>query len=395
MTGTEVKRIEALKKYDILDTPPDEIYDHIVGLTARLLNTPMAMISLVDRDRIWFKSAFGVDVQQIPREDGLCSTAILSEGFYMVEDALKDPRTAGNTLVTGGFVRFYAAVPLTASDGYRLGTLCVLDKEPRTLTPGEQQILADMAFIAMGHIELRLMTRQAISSRNKMAYMITHDIRGSVCSIPVLVDMIKENKKNTAEVELLGDMIILAAEKSIQSVDSFLEYARSLSNDIVYRFEPFDFSLLIQRVVRSNEVFALKKQQQMIVSLEKDVFVNGDKTRLSELVNNLLSNAVKYSPKNSRIYVRLSKEKEEVVLEVKDEGLGMTKKDRENAFMRFSKLSSRPTGNEPSTGLGLWVVDEITRRHGGSVKVASAGKGKGTTFTVVLPAARFLKKNES
>ena len=178
----EAKRLEALKKYDILDTPPDGTYDRIVKLIAKLLDVPIAIVSLVDNDRLWFKSAFGLDVQQLPQEagKGLCSSAILSNDFYMVEDTSQDPRTCNNPLVTSEpRIRFYAAAPLTTSDNYNLGTVCVLDKRPRTLTEAQQQILTDMAYIVMEQLELRIMSRMAINSQNKMAYMVTHDIRAA------------------------------------------------------------------------------------------------------------------------------------------------------------------------------------------------------------------------
>ncbi len=304
----------------------------------------------------------------------------------MVENALKDPRTLRNSLVTSEFgLRFYAAVPLTTSDGFNLGTLCVLDKKPRTLNNTEQQILEDLAYVVIEQLELRLMARSAINSQNKMAYMITHDVRSAVCNIPYLVDLIKEQKGNPDEVEEMGDMIKSFADKSIQAVDSFLRHAVNSSKDIPYRFESFDLSELTNRVISTNKVIASKKQQKIESSVETNILVHGDKTRLSELIDNFLSNAIKYSPSGKDITVLLEKKGEKVILEVKDNGQGMTIEDMNNAFKQFSKLSAKPTGNEVSTGLGLWIAKEIAERHGGNVKVNSEGKDKGTIFTIELP----------
>ncbi|MES2838239.1 MAG: GAF domain-containing sensor histidine kinase [Bacteroidota bacterium] len=383
---TEIKRIETLRKYDILDTPPDGTYDRIVKLVAKLLNVPIAIVSLVDTDRIWFKSSFGLNVQQIQREDGLCASAIYSKDFYIVENALKDPRTLRNSLVTSEFgLRFYAAVPLTTSDGFNLGTLCVLDKKPRTLNTTEQQILEDLAYVVIEQLELRLMARLAINSQNKMAYMITHDVRSAVCNIPALIDIIKEKKGNPDEIEQVWGMIKFAADKSMQAVDSFLTYAKNSSLGVIYKFESFDISALTNRVISTNKVLAAKKQQKIEGSVEANIYVNGDKTRLSELIDNFLSNAIKYSPIGKNITVVLEKKDKKVILEVKDNGQGMTIEDMNNAFKRFSKLSSIPTGNEVSTGLGLWIAKEIAESHGGNVKVKSKGKDKGTIFTIELP----------
>jgi signal transduction histidine kinase len=383
----DIKRIETLNKYDILDTPPEGTFDSIVKLASKLLDVPIAMVSLVDTDRIWFKSAFGLNIQQIPREGGLCSSAILSDEFYMIEDALTDTRTMNHSLVIGesGWLRFYAGVPLTTSDGYNLGTLCVLDRKPRTLTDSEQIILVDLAAIVMQHLELRLMARLAVSSQNRMAYMITHDIRSAVCNIPTLIEMIKDAKENPQEVEDLLEMINYAADKSLVAVDSFLTSNKSMSKEIVYHFKPFNLSEIVEKVILTNEVLASRKQQKITFSIEHNIQFNGDKTRLIELVNNLVTNAIKYSPKGKNIEVILQQKNHEVILKIIDEGQGMTQQDINDAFKRFSKLSAKPTNDgEVSTGLGLWICKEITEKHEGHILVESEGKDKGTTFTVLF-----------
>ncbi len=131
----EPVRLAALKSYDILDTPPDGTFDRVTALAARIFNTPIALVSLVDEDRIWFKSRYGLDADEIPKDPGLCASAIFSPDTYVIRDALSDPRALANPLVAGEFgLRFYAAAPLVTRDGYRLGTLNVIDFEPRDFT---------------------------------------------------------------------------------------------------------------------------------------------------------------------------------------------------------------------------------------------------------------------
>lgn len=111
-----------------MDTPPDGAFDRITALAARLLTVPVAIVSIVDVDRIWFKSHHGLDLDQVGREPGLCASAILHDGPWLVNDAQVDPRTLANPLLAGEMgVGFYAGVPFTTHDGYNLGTLCVLD----------------------------------------------------------------------------------------------------------------------------------------------------------------------------------------------------------------------------------------------------------------------------
>jgi GAF domain-containing protein len=158
----ETRRLENLYKYEILDTPPDGTFDEITSLASKIFNVPIALISLVDSDRIWFKSYHGIDVEQITRDPGLCSSAILSDSddVYIVTEAKIDARTLSNPLVVGVLgLQFYAAAPLRTKDGYNLGTFCIIDKHPRTLSAEQNSMLRQLARIVMGQLELRLQSR--------------------------------------------------------------------------------------------------------------------------------------------------------------------------------------------------------------------------------------------
>jgi GAF domain-containing protein len=154
----ETDRINAINRYEILDTPPDGSFERLSALAAKIFNVPIAIISIVDHDRIWFKSHHGLEgVEQIDREPGLCASAILSDEVYVVEDARNDPRTLANPLVAGAFgLRFYAAAPLVTKDGYNLGTVCIIDKKQRYITEDQKTYLSDLAEIVMDEMELRL-----------------------------------------------------------------------------------------------------------------------------------------------------------------------------------------------------------------------------------------------
>jgi len=160
----EAERMAAVRRYDVLDTPPDGAFDRITSLAARLFDVPIAIVTIVDTDRIWFKSHHGLDVEEIERERGLCASAILHAGPRVITDAAFDPRTLANPLVAGELgLRFYAGVPLTTHDGYNLGTLCVIDQKPRDATAHELEILADLAALVMDELELRLSAKRSVS----------------------------------------------------------------------------------------------------------------------------------------------------------------------------------------------------------------------------------------
>ena len=156
--------MQAVQRYRILDTPADGAFNRIAALAARMFSVPMAIVSVVDHDRIWFKAHHGTDVTEIGRDPGLCASAVLQGEAWIVRDATNDPRTLANPLVAGEFgLQFYAGVPLRTRDGYNLGTFCILDREPREFSDEDTSALEDLAALVMHDLELRLHSRQALA----------------------------------------------------------------------------------------------------------------------------------------------------------------------------------------------------------------------------------------
>ena len=177
----EQKRVETLKRYNILDTPPDGAFDRITKLAATIFKVPIAIISLVDTDRIWFKSHYGLSINQIDRDPGLCASAILSGDVYVVADARNDPRTLTNPLVAGEFgLQFYAAMPLQTDEQHNLGTLCIIDKKPRTLTDEEKDILKQLAQIVMDEMELRLALRNTVTNVKQLTSDLSYHLEETI-----------------------------------------------------------------------------------------------------------------------------------------------------------------------------------------------------------------------
>lgn len=156
--STEAERVAALRSYDILDTPSEKSFDDLTALASHACEAPIALISLVDSHRQWFKSRIGLDVNETSRDVSFCHHAIQQPELFMVRDAAKDERFASSTLVTGEpKVRFYAAAPVFTSDGrHALGTICVLDRVPRELTAGQQEALKALGRQVQAQLELRL-----------------------------------------------------------------------------------------------------------------------------------------------------------------------------------------------------------------------------------------------
>jgi len=153
----ESDRLVALDRYDILDTMPEQEYDDLTQLAADICGTPIALISLVDRDRQWFKSRVGLDATETPRDISFCGHAVAANAILNVPDATQDPRFADNPLVVNDpSIRFYVGVPLKTPDNFTLGTLCVIDRQPRDLTPLQIQQLEALSRMVISQLELRL-----------------------------------------------------------------------------------------------------------------------------------------------------------------------------------------------------------------------------------------------
>jgi len=206
----ERERLAAVQRYDVLDTPPDGSFDRITALAARLFDVPISIVSIVDHDRIWFKSRHGLDADEIGRDPGLCASAICQSEPYVVSDASVDPRTIDNPLVAGELgLRFYFAIPLTTWDGFNLGTLNVIGREPREVSPEEVASLQDLAAIVVRELELRLATRRTFEERRRRAVELNDDV---VQGLAVAQLALEAGREEAAREALEGT---LAAARSI------------------------------------------------------------------------------------------------------------------------------------------------------------------------------------
>jgi GAF domain-containing protein len=154
--STDAARLAALDRYAILDTEPEQSFDDLVILASHVCKTPMALLSLIDDHRQWFKSTVGVQVKETPLELSICAHAIQQQDLFIIPDTLKDPRFRENPLVQGEpHIRFYAGAPLITEDGFALGTLCVVDREPRELDADQKSALRSLRQLALRQMELR------------------------------------------------------------------------------------------------------------------------------------------------------------------------------------------------------------------------------------------------
>ena len=180
------ERLAALQRYEILDTPGETEFDDIVQLVAEICEAPVAVVNFIDSDRQWFKAEVGLGVCSTPLETSLCSHIILQNDFVEIPDTLDDPRMCDNPLCTGdGGFRFYAGALLKTPDGLPLGTLCVLDRRPRALTPLQRRTIKLMADRVMSELNLRLALRRQSLLRRE----IDHRVKNSLASVGAIIGL--------------------------------------------------------------------------------------------------------------------------------------------------------------------------------------------------------------
>jgi two-component system, sensor histidine kinase len=197
----EQSRLQALERYTVMDTLPEEEYDAITELASYICQVPMALISLIDENRQWFKSRVGVEVNEMPRDISFCQYAIMGESFLEVADLQQDKRFSANPLVTGEpHIRFYAGTPLLTPDGYAVGTLCVLDTEPRKLSLQQKQALQTLARSVVMQLVLKDQKKrieeekekacQSVKVKEQFLANMSHEIRTPLNGIVGLTNLL-------------------------------------------------------------------------------------------------------------------------------------------------------------------------------------------------------------
>lgn len=234
-----------------------------------------------------------------------------------------------------------------------------------------------------------LRLQRANGFKNEILGTVAHDLKNPLGVILGRTEMLKElisTGASSSGVVAQVDHIRDATKRLTTMVDHLISDAMADAFDITIRREPVDVAALVKEVADANQPLAVNKQQAISVAAPSNIVTMCDTDRIREAIDNLISNAIKYSPIGGRISVAVTHEGSDTMVRVSDEGAGLSPEDLGRLFGRFQRLSAKPTAGESSTGLGLSIVKRIIDMHGGEVTAESDGPGKGSTFTMTLPA---------
>jgi len=387
----EQLRILSLQRYRILDTSPDKQFDRITTLASELLDAPIALVSLVDEHRQWFKSKVGLDASETPREHAFCAHAILDDSVLQITDAALDPRFANNPLVTSyPNIRFYAGAPLITDDGHRLGTLCVIDQKPRTLNKQQLDTLRGLSQLVVDALELHLNRLEHSEMRTELRHhrqdlaqferLTSHDLHGPLRQMRTATAMVRDDIEGmglTPSPELLEDLEILE-----QASDQM----RALADALV------SLSELSHRPLRTHTVPLSAALRDLTASMPDTgaqftigalPSVTADETLLLRCYRQLIENACQFQPDDQPLSISFTAEPAEGgwILGVQDNGRGISPHLAERAFYPFVTFQPGTSG----VGIGLTVCAKIIQRHGGRSWIEPAAP-TGTHVRFFLPS---------
>ncbi len=392
LPDNEIKRLQALYQYDVLDTDAERVFDDLTKLASQICDTPICLISLVDPDRQWFKSKVGLDAQQTNREIAFCSHAILQDELFEIPNALDDERFFDNPLVTGApDIRFYAGMPLKTPNGLNIGTLCVISDKPKKLNQLQRNTLEVLSREVISQLELRLHNKKlALANSFKTQFLsnVSHEIRTPLNAILGLSDLLLQHpslQDIDRQAKHYVEQISFSGERLLGIINSVLDLGKIESGNMELEPQP---SHLTQVLAQNIDLLQVKAQEKgILVTHNNDITASTmamiDATKLSQIVTNVLNNAIKFTPKHGRVFVNTHISNNELTIEIRDEGIGISEQDQASLFNQYVQVGKHKS-NQEGTGLGLSITKGLVELMGGNISLTSE-LGRGSSFVIRLP----------
>lgn len=396
----ELERLAVLEATSLLDTPSEETFDQFTRLASSILETPVALVSLVDQDRQFFKSSIGLpepwaSQQQTPLSHSFCKHVVHSSEPLSVADARTHPLLKHNKAILELSVIAYLGIPLTTAQGYTLGSFCVIDTKPRQWTARETAMLKDLAALVMEKIELRLFAKQLQADylqlrslelhRDEMVQMLVHNLRNPLTSFLCGLEMLRESKHQLKDLQQQYiNVAYKGGETLLKMVNSILDVRKANSQELTLTLTKMSPGQIIESACQQMLPLAEKSKLKLTWHSAMDTPYQADAEKLCRVLINLVGNAIQHTPSGGTITVQERSDTDNTVqFSVIDTGRGIPSDAFEQVFQKYGQINSHQRV-DASTGLGLPFSQMVVEAHGGRIWVESE-LGQGTIFHFTIP----------
>ncbi len=393
----DLERIQNLMSYNILDSSAEPTFDNLLSLAASISNCPMAAISFIDQQRLWFKSRIGIPVTETPRDISICGHAIHGTDFFQINDLLADSRFFDNPLITGELhLRYYGGVPLLSQEGFVLGVLCVMHNRPYALTPEQIEHLQAIARQVMVNLHLRksietvkcqqdnLSWLGKMASLGEFAAVTSHEINNAAFIIGAKLESLKIslNEDSPSRILYLSQELETLCKVS-QKMNAIILGIRNFSRNDDHSVETIPIKKLIEdTMVLCKEKIKYTNTKLILNLSEPESEIICAATPISQILINLVHNSLDAIQTIPEKWIEISVHKvneNELEFCVTDSGLGIPADIQKNLMQSFFTTKERGKG----TGLGLSISKSIAQTHGGDLYYDSGSLH--TKFVLRLP----------
>ncbi|MDP1842000.1 MAG: GAF domain-containing sensor histidine kinase [Sediminibacterium sp.] len=388
------RRLRELYRYEVLDTSYEDEFNDVVKLAATICRTPIALISLIDAQRQWFKAKVGIDANEFTRDISFCGHTIAAEtAVFEIHDATQDERFLDNPLVVGEpYIRFYAGVPLINNNGFKMGTISVMDTKPGELNEEQIYTLQSLARQVVKLLDQNLLNKQLeqqsiklqqqMELQNRILSIIAHDVRNPIGAVKSIIELNARKILSQQDSVELMNMAGKQIDGTVELLNNLVDWGSMQMRGKGVETEKVHVRTLVSNMFKSFEVMSSLKSNIMVNLVDEDLFVRSDINAMRFILRNLISNANKFT-KEGVITVYAHKEDKHVMISVSDTGVGMTAEMHTKLFDGEHYQSTTGTGNEKGSGLGLILTKDFIEMLGGTIKVESQ-EDKGTSVYLLF-----------
>ncbi len=382
----EAQRLDALKRYQILDTDTEQDLQDVVNLASAICQTPISLISLIDENRQWFKEHHGLDASETSRAFSFCAHGLTSSDLLIVENALEDERFSDNPLVISKpNIRFYAGAPLVTPDGYTLGSLCVIDDQPRKLTDHQLRALKTLAKQVVKHFELSLHNRrlrQLTDLQNRFLSILSHDMKDPLVGLDELLVMLADGSLSAGEFQDIAAEASSQVKLAINLLYDMLEWTAHTQAGAALDTTSIRLRELVEDCIQLASPMAARKQIALLQSVPTDFVIQGNEDMLKFIIRNFMTNAIKFTS-DGKIEVSAEDQGGFWRISVTDTGTGMSSNQIAKLHEPGVRYTSVGTNQEKGSGMGLTLCREFVARMGGELSIDSTPR-EGSTFSFTV-----------